>query len=141
MYTMIAHKYPFYRCLSLHLGFFRESLIDFYTSSGKRKPDHVIVFRFRVQKLLSVNLSEFCSNILDVHLLKLLTEAVPATDVNTFYFLGMELVKASLLRSLTLSLIRSLRCVFISLALPYLLLHVQLLYSPSSSYALLVIFL
>uniref|UniRef100_A0A0D9ZGT2 Uncharacterized protein n=2 Tax=Oryza glumipatula TaxID=40148 RepID=A0A0D9ZGT2_9ORYZ len=26
-------------------GLIRESLIDFYTSSGKRKPDHVIVFR------------------------------------------------------------------------------------------------
>jgi eukaryotic translation initiation factor 2C len=26
-------------------GLIRESLIDFYTSSGKRKPDHVIIFR------------------------------------------------------------------------------------------------
>ena len=30
----------------------RESLIDFYTSSGKRKPDHVIIFRFEILELL-----------------------------------------------------------------------------------------
>jgi hypothetical protein len=33
-------------------GTFRESLIDFYTSSGKRKPDHIIIFRFEVLGLL-----------------------------------------------------------------------------------------
>lgn len=100
---------------------FRECLIDFYTSSGKRKPDQVIIFR-------SVNVLTGCKSGLLRTLFLCLEITVWFRKLVSYLqfplllwqrpdlllILGMALAKVSLTRCWTLSWIKSLRCFFVS---------------------------
>jgi eukaryotic translation initiation factor 2C len=71
--------------LSIYVTLFvdcRELLVDFYTSSNKRKPEHIIIFRYVTSELLSLHFSHLYFLILVVSMFNASRDGVSESQFN-----------------------------------------------------------